>query len=128
MVDTYHESDGKGIAVDLLYTVEAGKVAYADGWLGIIVESGNSGDRRGMTVDEREYQWIVPDALTVVKGAVVYVDVTDLTGHIPDSTAYYTATGANRVPLFKATAAKDTSGGSGNHWVSGKSLLAAQGA
>jgi hypothetical protein len=33
--------------------------------------------------------------------------VTDLTGHVPDDSAYYTAPDENRVALFKATAAKD---------------------
>jgi len=122
----YHESDGKGILVNLTATVTSKQVAYAQGWLGIVEEAGLSGDTVGMTVDEREYQWPVPDALSVNKGDLVYVDVTDLTGHTPDSSAYYVASGSNRVKLFKATAAKDTSLGSGNHFVTGKSLLHVQ--
>lgn len=122
----YHESDGQGIQVTLTATVTAKQVAYAQGWLGIIEGNGNSGDTVGMTVDDREYQWPVPDALTVNKGDIVYVDTADLTGHTPDNTAYYTASGAGRIKLFKATAAKDTSLGAGNHFVTGKSLLHVQ--
>jgi plastocyanin len=122
----YHESDGKAVNVDLTATVIHNQVAYAQGWLGITNEAAESGDTIALTVDEREYQWPVPDALTVNKGDTVYVDVTNLTGHTPDSDAYYTAAGSNRIKLFKATAAKDTSRGAGNHFVTGKSLLPVQ--
>lgn len=105
--NTYLESDGKSVAVTLSASVDKNQVAYAEGWLGIANQGGVSGDVITLSVDGREYQFTVPAALAVSKGATVYVDVTDLTGHIPDDTAYYTASGANRVALFKATADKD---------------------
>ena len=112
--NTYLESDGKSISVTLTATVSKNQVAYVEGWLGISNRDGVSGDVITLSVDRREYQFTVPSGLSVSKGATVYVDVTDLTGHIPDDTAYYTATGSNRVALFKATAAKD-----GNNVVTG---------
>lgn len=101
--ETWMESDGQAVDVRLTSSVEANQVAYIEGFLGITMRSGNSGDYIALAVDEREYQFSVPAALNPVKGDTVFIDVTDLTGHIPDSTAYYTATGANRIALFKCT-------------------------
>ena len=106
--NTYLESDGKSVSVTLSATVSKNQVAYVEGFLGITNLDGDSGDVISLSVDRREYQFTVPSTLSVSKAATVYVDVTDLTGHIPDDTAYYTATGSNRVALFKATAAKDS--------------------
>lgn len=114
---TYLESDGKSVNVSLLYTVPAHKVAYADGWLGISAQSGDSGSSIALQVDDREYQFTVPSGLSVSKGQIVYIDVADTTGHVPDDTAYSTTSGANR-PLFKATADKDA-----NHVVTGKLIV-----
>ncbi len=105
--NTYLESDGRAVAVTLSSTVEKNQVVYVQGWLGIANRDGANGSTITLSVERREYQFTVPAALTVNKGDTVYVDITDLTGHIPDDSAYYTASGANRVPLFKATAAKD---------------------
>jgi plastocyanin len=105
--NTYLESDGRAVAVTLSSTVEKNQVIYVQGWLGIANRDGASGATITLNVERREYQFTVPAALTVNKGDTVYVDVTDLTGHIPDDTAYYTASGSNRAALFKATAAKD---------------------
>ena len=118
-----HESDGKAVNVDLTATVVYHQVAVVEAWVGITEEAGDSGDTIAMTVDEREYQWPVPDGLTVNKGDIIYVDTADLTGHTPDSTAYGTSSGAGKIKLCKATAAKDTSLDSGSHFVTGKSLL-----
>lgn len=106
--DIYLESDGKAVDVDLTSTVTKGQLAYVDGWLGITNRSGDSGDSVSLSVDNREYQWEVPSNLSVSKGDIVYVDVTDLTGHSVDSTAYSTTSDGSKKALFKATADKDT--------------------
>jgi predicted RecA/RadA family phage recombinase len=106
--NTYHESDGKSVTVSATSAVLSGQVAYIQGWLGIAVRAASSGEDVALTVDRREYQFSVPASLTVNKGDDVYVDITDLTGHSIDESGYYTATGSNRVKLFKATAAKDS--------------------
>lgn len=103
----HFESDGKAVNVNLLYTVEKGMVAVVDGWLGITGESGDSGDVIALIADDREYQFEVPSTLDVAKGAIVYLEVADLTGHTPDDSAYSTSAGSGKVAFFKATAAKD---------------------
>jgi predicted RecA/RadA family phage recombinase len=112
--DTFFESDGKAVTVTASYAVTKGQVAYAQGWLGLANRTVVSGEDVALTIDRREYQFTVPSSLTVHKGDDVYVDITDLTGHTPDDSSYYTATGSNRVKLFKATADKD-----GNNMVTG---------
>jgi hypothetical protein len=82
--NTYLESDGRAVAVTLSSTVEKNQVVYVQGWLGIANRDGASGATITLNVERREYQFTVPAALTVNKGDTVYVDVTDLTGHIPD--------------------------------------------
>jgi plastocyanin len=105
---TYLHSDGKAVTVDLLYTVGKGQVAVVDGWLGIAGSSGDSGDSVALAVDDREYQFTVPANLSVSKGDIVYIEVADLTGHVPDDTAYSTTAGSGKVAFFKATMDKNT--------------------
>lgn len=112
--NTHLESDGQSVYVTLSADVDAKQVAYIDGWLGITAQAGESGDIIALIVDRREYQFTVPSTLSVSKGATVYVDVTDLTGHTPSDSAYATTGGANMQALCKATAAKDA-----NHVVTG---------
>lgn len=104
--DTYLESDGKAVNVTLSYTVEAHQVAVVEGWAGITGASGDSGDVIALAVDDREYQITVPSGLTVAKGAILYLEVADLTGHVPDDTAWSTTAGAGKVAFAKATSAK----------------------
>lgn len=105
--NTYKESDGKAVNVSLLYAVEKDQVVYADGWLGIAGSNGESGDEIALSVDNYEYQLTVPAALEVAKGQIVYIEVADVTGHVPDDSAYTTSAGAGKVAFMKATAAKD---------------------
>jgi hypothetical protein len=104
---SHKESDGKSVQVDLLYEVDRGQIAVVQGWLGVMAEGGDSGDTRAMTVESVERQFTVPAGLTVNKGDIVYIDVTDVTGHDVDDTAWSTSAGSNKVAFFKATAAKD---------------------
>ena len=101
--DTFFESDGKAVNVDLLYTVKKGQVAVVDSWAGITGESGDSGDTIALIADDREYQFYVPSSLSVSKGDIVYLEVADVTGHTPDDTAYSTSAGSGKVAFFKAT-------------------------
>lgn len=101
--NTNFYSDGKSVDVDLLYTVPKGQVAVVDGWLGIAGSSGDSGDSIALLVDDREYVFSVPADLAAEKGDIIYITVADLTGHIPDDTAYGKTAGAGAVAFFKAT-------------------------
>jgi hypothetical protein len=105
---SYLESDGKSVNVTLSYTIAAGAVVYAEGWLGIAAAPGDSGDTRALNVDDREYQVVVPAGLAVAKGQIVYITVATTTGHYPDDEAYTTSAGAGKVAFLKATAAKDS--------------------
>jgi hypothetical protein len=106
--EAYFESDGKAVNVSLLYTVNKGSVIYADAWLGLAGEDGDSGDTIACIADDREYQFKVPAGLAVAKGAIVYITVATVTGHYPDDEAYTTTAGAGKWAFFKATAAKDS--------------------
>lgn len=105
--DTFFESDGKAVDVDLLYEVSKGQLAVVDGWLGIAGSNGESGEQIALIVDDREYQFEVPANLSVSKGDIVYIEVADVTGHDVDATAYGTSGGAGKIALFKATMDKD---------------------
>ncbi len=115
---TYHDNDAQAIDVTLTASVVKDDVAVVETILGIANSDGDSGDTISLTVDNRGYQFTVPTSLSVTKGQIVYVDITDLTGHIPDDSAYYTAAGSNRIRLFLAMEDKDA-----NHVVIGKLLV-----
>lgn len=105
--ETWFDNDAKAVHVDLLYTVAAKQVALVDGWLGVTVESGDSGDEIALTVDNRGYQFTVPSTLDVAKGDIVYIDSAQVTGHTPDDAGYATAADTGLIPLFKAQSDKD---------------------
>lgn len=99
-------SDGKAVDVNLSYTVEKGRVAVVEGWLGFTNGRGESGDKISLSVDDREYQLDV-GATVVEKGQNLFIDTADLTGHYPDSTAFSTTAGAGKLILGKVTRNKD---------------------
>ena len=108
--DTYLESDGRSVTVDLLYTVNAKAVAYVDGWLGISVQSGDSGEAIALSVDQREYQFTIPPSLDPAKGAIVYIDTANMDGtyqHTParDTNGYTLTPSATTIALCKTTTA-----------------------
>jgi plastocyanin len=106
--DVWKESDGKSVTVTAMYDVLGNnQVVYIDGWLGLAADEAESGDMVALTIDRQEFQFEVPSGLTVNNGDIVYIEVADLTGHAPDSTAYSTSSGAGKQALFKATSDKD---------------------
>jgi len=113
--DTWKESDGLAVNVTLSYTVTKNQVARVEGFLGIAADDGESGDEIALDISQVERQLQVPSGLSVSKGDTIYIEVADLTGHTPDSTAYGTSSGAGKVAFMKATEDKDA-----NHVVVGK--------
>jgi hypothetical protein len=106
--DGFKNADGLAVNVDLLHTVGADQLAVVNGWLGFMAQSGDSGDSRAMRLEEAEYQLTIPGALSVAKGDIIYIEVDDVTGHIPDSTAYSTSAGSGKQALGRATSAHYT--------------------
>jgi predicted RecA/RadA family phage recombinase len=101
--DTTYESAGQAVNVTADADISAGQVAYADGWLGIAGSDAESGDSVALDISRREFQLQIPTSLDVVKGDTIYIDVADLTGNTPDSTAYATTSGGTKIAAFKAT-------------------------
>lgn len=106
--DTFFDNDGKAVQVHLTYSVVKNQVAVVEGIVGIAATAGDSGDDVALSIDFRAYQFVVPSGLSVSKGQTVYVEIADLTGHTPDSTAYSTTAGAGKHPLFRALEDKDS--------------------
>lgn len=105
---TYLESDGKALNVDLVSNyVQKDQVIYAQGWVGVTCESGDSGDTVALDIAARERQFTVPSALSVSKGNIVYLILANRTGNVFADNAYSTSAGSGRVAFFKATADKD---------------------
>jgi plastocyanin len=105
--EVWKESDGKSIHVDLTATVVAKQVAYVDGWAGITVTGGDSGETVALNIERQEYQVEVPSGLTVNKGDTIYLDTDEVTGHTPNDAAYTTTSSGTTVPFLKATSDKD---------------------
>jgi hypothetical protein len=124
---TFRSSGGNAVNRAVLGDVLDQQLVTDGEWAGIASEEGESGDVLALTVDDSIYQWYVPDGLTVNDGDTVYLEIADHTAGIPDDTAYSTSSGAGKIALFKALEAKVTSRGTGNHYVTGKSLLFMQG-
>lgn len=121
------DSAGNSFNKTLTYAVNGQELVVVGGAAGIPYEDAESGAQIALRADAAIYQWYVPDGLSVAEGATVYLEIADVTGHVPDDTAYSTTAGAGKIALFFALAAKDTSRGSGNHYVVGRSLLHMQG-
>jgi hypothetical protein len=105
--DTAKESDGQAVNVDLLYSVDKDDVAYVDGWLGVAGNDGDSGDTIALDISCIERQIVLPASTNPSKGDIIYIEVADCTGHIPDDTAYGTSAGEGKVAFCKITAIKD---------------------
>lgn len=107
--DMVFNSDGKSVHVNLTAGVEKNKLVVVDGWVGIAASNGDSGDTIALTSDGREYQLEVPPSLGAVRGDVIYIELADVTGHYPDSTAYsLNSAGAGLVAFMKVTQDQDT--------------------
>lgn len=105
--DTREESDGRAVNVDLLHTVAKDEIAVVDGWLGIASADGDSGDTIALDLEDNERAITVPASFDPAKGAIIYIEVADVTGHTPDDTAYGTSAGSGKVAFAKVTRVKD---------------------
>jgi len=114
------ESNGNSVRVTADAAVSKGEIVYWDGFLGVLADTSTSAEDAILTIDQREYQFYVPDAVSVSKGDVVYIDVDSLTG-APADDDYDTDDSGMTTPraLFMATSDKVTANGSGKHYATG---------
>lgn len=110
-------TDGKAIPVTLSSAVSNGDLIYVSGWLGIANDDGVSGATIGMTIEDFEYVFHVGSGINPQKGNIVYIDTTQLTGHLPTLAGYSLSSGSNLIRAFKATKNKDS-----NNYVRGRFL------
>lgn len=88
-------TDGNSVDVTVTSTVAEGDLAFVENWMGVVPRAAESGETVALNIENAEFDVILPTSLSLSKGDEVHVDVTDLTGHIPDSTAYATSSGAD---------------------------------
>jgi predicted RecA/RadA family phage recombinase len=66
---THFDSEGKSVTLTLTAAIEAREAVYVNGWLGVAVTDGASGDNRAITIAREEYQFQIPNALDPAVGA-----------------------------------------------------------
>lgn len=103
--DARVESDGQAVDVAINHTINKGQLIVAEGWLGITTNGGVSGGVVAIAMDQREYEIEVPTGFAVAKGDLIYVDTTQVTNGVVNSSAWFTASGSNRRLLGRATRA-----------------------
>jgi hypothetical protein len=91
-------SDGKAVEVTLVATTEKGYPVYLDGFFGIAMQSGSSGDVVAIEIASREHEVTVGSGVSAAKGDMLYI--------ANDGTISATDDG-NTVPFMKVTKAKD---------------------
>jgi hypothetical protein len=105
---TYKRSDGEALNVDLVSNyVQKNQVIYADQWVGLAMESGDSGDTIALDIARIERVFEVPSSVSVSKGDIVYLDTAQTTGNVFADAAWGTTAGSGKVAFFKATMDKD---------------------
>ncbi len=89
-------SDGKAVDVVLSADVVSGAPVVAEGWHGIAMTDGATGETIAIEVAPREYELNV-GAVAAAKGAILYLT----------SGGVVTATSSGNRPFIKVTVAKD---------------------
>lgn len=67
-------SDGKAVNVTLTSTVAKGDPVVADGFFGIAMSAGSSGDDIALEIEQRVHEIEVGAGITAAKGDVLYID------------------------------------------------------
>ena len=91
-------SDGKAVDVVLSADATKGDLVVAQGWFGVAMNDGVTGDTIAIEVSEREFVFAVDAGLTAAKGDVLYVT----------SAGALSNTAASNKPALKVTKAKDS--------------------
>jgi len=91
-------SDGNAVNVTLSQTVTKGQPVYAEGFHGVAMTDGVSGDTIAIETTTREFEHEVGAGVTAAKGDILYITT--------DGTDVVDATDTER-PFGKVTVAKD---------------------
>jgi hypothetical protein len=105
---TTYNGNGDARNVDLLYTVTKNQVAVVGGQVGIMSNSGGSGDTVAMDVADDIRVIELPAALNASAGDKIFITVATVTGHTPDDAAYTTSAGAGKILLGILITDQDT--------------------
>lgn len=95
--DSHLISDGKAVEVTLLAATPKDRVVVLDGFFGITMTAGSSGDTVAIEIAQREHEIVLPTGLTAAKGDILYITPA---GVIDDSAS------GNKA-FLKVTQAKD---------------------
>jgi len=102
---------GLSVEIEVTSDIDTGELAYVNGFLGFNVRAIESGESGVLDIEPAQWDVILPTALNLSKGNLIYVDVTDLTGHIPDDSAFSTTSGGSKVKWAKAMTDQDDTTG-----------------
>lgn len=100
-------ANGNSIDVTISSAVAEGDLAFIEGWLGFVPRASSSGESVALNIEYAEFDMILPTGLSLSKGDEVWVDTTDLTGHIPDDTAYGSSNGGSDTKLGRCVIDQD---------------------
>jgi predicted RecA/RadA family phage recombinase len=89
-------SDGNAVEVTLLSTVAKGTPVILEGFFGITMQAGSSGDTVALEIAQREHEIEVPEGVTGAKGDILYLDSDGVITNTDTDT-----------PFLKVTLAKD---------------------
>jgi|SRR3972149_8456538 len=89
--------DGKAVDITLTEYKAKGSVVLVDGFFGITMAAGSSGDTVAIEIALREHEIAVPEGVTASKGDILYL-----------STAGVITNTTSDKPFMKVTVAKDS--------------------
>jgi len=95
MADTLR-GDGKAVDVELTTYKAKGSVVLIDGFFGITMAAGSSGDTVAIEIAQREHEIAIPTNLSAARGAILYLS----------SLGVITTTASDK-PFMKVTLEKD---------------------
>lgn len=84
---------GKAADVTITSAVETGDIFVADGFAGINPRDAESGDTVAMNIEVAQFDVLLPASLSLTKGDSIWLNTADVTGHIPNDTAWGTSDG-----------------------------------
>lgn len=95
MADTL-VSDGKAVEVVLTADTTKGTPVLLDGFHGITMADGDSGETVAIEIAQREHEIVVEAGVTATKGSILYIDTDGVVGNTNTDRAF-----------MKVTVAKD---------------------